>query len=406
MNGITEGLSEIQRVKHVLTLARQYKKLMVRPKDYNLFSVLLKINDEVRLHSRFLADLLKPNGSHGLNSKPIEIFFNDIAGLTLVDGQYEHFDVCTEYKNIDIFISNKLTKQAIIIENKIYAPDQEQQLLRYYNIAINDGFENISIIYLSLDGKDPNNSSIEGELGSLKSYDQKINCISYKYDIDKWIELLTQKAANMPFLRESLNQYSLIIKELTGMSTNQEYIQELKNLLMETHSVDIVENLQEARSQLLIDAQVLFWSEMISQIRQESLGELSNLGLSGDLSKVEDEVRSYLRPRSGKNEIGLLIKLSNYKDCFLSVYMEQGDYLFIGVMNDPDKKNKEIRSISTTKEYESDEWWPIYKYIDYKGDWHLDNLSPTQIQLLHDSQFVHQFCQHIISELKALSSCL
>ncbi len=32
--------------------------------DYNLFLALLDINDEVRLHSRFIYSLLDPNSSH------------------------------------------------------------------------------------------------------------------------------------------------------------------------------------------------------------------------------------------------------------------------------------------------------------------------------------------------------
>jgi hypothetical protein len=51
--------------------------------DYSLLSSLLSINDEVRLHSRFIYSLINPNGSHYCDSLFLKEF------LTLIP-QAEH----------------------------------------------------------------------------------------------------------------------------------------------------------------------------------------------------------------------------------------------------------------------------------------------------------------------------
>lgn len=61
-----------------------------------------------------------------------------------------------------------MKNKAIIIENKIYAGDQEYQMLRYYNHS--KTYADSRLIYLSLDGKTPSNFSTKsGETFDYKS---------------------------------------------------------------------------------------------------------------------------------------------------------------------------------------------------------------------------------------------
>src|SRR5690606_23752213 len=66
---------------------------------------------------------------------------------------------------IDIYLKHHATGKVILIENKIFAGDQWDQLIRYYNYAqstakINDG---IRLVYLTNDGKDPHPDSMSKE---------------------------------------------------------------------------------------------------------------------------------------------------------------------------------------------------------------------------------------------------
>jgi len=70
------------------------------------------------------------------------------------------------------------------------------------------------LLYLTLDGKD----ACEGSKGELKEHEFKR--ISYSFDILEWLEKCKEKAVNHPILRETITQYIILIKYLTGQTTN------------------------------------------------------------------------------------------------------------------------------------------------------------------------------------------
>ncbi len=195
--------SNIDIVKSILVCSKNYNEQCCESKRYNLFEVLRSKSDEVRLHSRFLADLLNEKGYHRLYDTPIKMFIENVIKINLDFSEYQ-FETYVEYKNIDIFICDKSKKYAIVLENKIYAQDQELQLLRYYNIAKKEGYEKVFIVYLTLFGDSPSDFSIKGSLGELE---QPVINISYKVNIINWISYLIEKSALNPYLRESLIQY-------------------------------------------------------------------------------------------------------------------------------------------------------------------------------------------------------
>jgi len=117
-------LNKVEILNYKYSKLEQYNQ-------FNVFSILRKKDDEVNLHSRFISHLLNPKGKHGLNNFFLEDFLHHI--------QLEKFNsndakVFREWNNIDILITNK--QQAIIIENKIHAEDQDQQLERYFKTEI------------------------------------------------------------------------------------------------------------------------------------------------------------------------------------------------------------------------------------------------------------------------------
>ena len=112
-------------------MARLHEKYVASNLEpFNIFSVLRSQGDEVNLHSRFLAALLdhrKPNEEKRSN---LEAFVNSVAK---VEGFDQHgVLVEREQFNIDILITDA-KGQAVIIENKIWAGDQPEQLQRYHS---------------------------------------------------------------------------------------------------------------------------------------------------------------------------------------------------------------------------------------------------------------------------------
>lgn len=229
-----------------------YKYDAGRSEPFNVFSVLHKEDDEVNLHSRFLHALLdyrKPGDDARENLKD----FLDHVGV-------EDFELCDvnverEYYDIDILIINA-DKKAIIIENKIKAEDQQEQLKRYYKILKELGYSDIHLLYLTLDGRDPSYNSV-GDLDcKLISYEELI----------PWLERCQKRAYDEPELRESLIQYLLLVRKLTGTDFRRKYMNELKKLCLEDNNFVLIRELNDAMGEAGTE---LLWDEIESELKSE-----------------------------------------------------------------------------------------------------------------------------------------
>lgn len=148
-------------LKQIRSLLDKYKEISkVTGENFNIFSILRIESNEVKTHSAFLGELLNPNGSHGLEDVPLKLFVQqflpdwiitdeesenvELQGSSEVktvnfDTQSAKVDIekyageineeATEGGRIDILIWDKNGKE-IVIENKINAPEQENQLTR------------------------------------------------------------------------------------------------------------------------------------------------------------------------------------------------------------------------------------------------------------------------------------
>ena len=129
----------LSNIRHLVELDNEQKEdARNRGEHFNVFSVLRMETAEMETHSAFLASLLNPDGDHGMKDAFLESFIakTGCADLNLVADrcavQVEHF---TGDGRIDILIADNLEHKAIVIENKIYASDQDAQLKRYHNYA-------------------------------------------------------------------------------------------------------------------------------------------------------------------------------------------------------------------------------------------------------------------------------
>lgn len=123
--------------------------------DFNPLLCVQKLDDEVNMHSGFLSALLNPCGEHYQDDLFLKLFVKSI-GLQEWFGNTNNAEVHKEKKRIDMYITNG-TKH-IIVENKINAGDQNEQIARYIEaIAKVDSsdegessveYENIAVVYL------------------------------------------------------------------------------------------------------------------------------------------------------------------------------------------------------------------------------------------------------------------
>jgi hypothetical protein len=206
--------------------------------NYNLFSILSIERYELK-HSALIANLLDPKGSHGCGDAFLRAFF-EIA----LKGTAYPFEECTlphsytEYYTgpiagdtggrIDILVTS--SDYGLIIENKIYAGDQDKQLTRYDNYGKETfGAGGYLLVYLTLYGYDASKESTATKSAEEVGYLR----LSYAEDILRWLEQCVRLADNKPLVRESLNQYIRTIKQLTYQDMNQENIQTIIDLAVD-----------------------------------------------------------------------------------------------------------------------------------------------------------------------------
>ena len=216
----------------VNSLISKYKKVNeLTGEHFNVFRILKLESSEVRMHSAFIAELLNPKGSHGQKDVFLKLFIKsfcfkgaeiDTGSCTVEIEKHVGFinDDRTEGGRIDIFIGDKQNNN-VIIENKIYAGDQYNQLVRYHQHS-----EHADILYLTLEGSEPNINSY----GILKN-GEHFKCISYKSNIIEWLEACRKECAVLPIIRESITQYINLIKYLTNQTLNHTMQEELSEII-------------------------------------------------------------------------------------------------------------------------------------------------------------------------------
>jgi len=185
-------------------------------KNGELFNVFneLTINTKEVKHSLMIKSLLTPNGKHGMGDVFYKLFIDELGLANSKDYEwlsdasnikvYDEFFIGNKEENeklentywgrIDLLIENKKEKKALVIENKIYAPDQPIQLIRYNNYA-KDTYEKYDLYYLTLDGKKPDYQTYLGpdydstpENEEYKINIDDINLISYSVHVLNWLD--------------------------------------------------------------------------------------------------------------------------------------------------------------------------------------------------------------------------
>ncbi len=271
---IVEEKVNTERIKHLLqnvaVIQKKYDEIAkITGENFNVFSVLKMDSKEVRMHSAFIGELLNPKGTHGLKDEPLKIFvdllnskFKEtdtiVGGVTSTEEKFkidkesaittvEKYigftnEDKTEGGRIDIIVEDK-NKNAIIIENKIYAKEQANQLIRYNNYS-----QNSPILYLTLNGIAP--KSAEGLVEKSHYFN-----ISYKEHIKEWLELCLKEAVEYPMLREVIKQYLYLIKKLTNQTINNNMCKEIVERMEKEiqASFDVANNLIKLKKKIYYD---------------------------------------------------------------------------------------------------------------------------------------------------------
>jgi hypothetical protein len=281
--------------KDIFEQVKKFKKEQNRQKqrglnNYNILTTVLNEHDEVRLHSRMIASLLDPSGEHYQSNLFLDKFL-EVLNVPEFQIDSEKCSVYREYENIDLYITD--SNKHIIMENKIYARDQKEQIKRYIekiekknsNLKFND----ILVIYLSLDRDEPS----EYSLGNLSIKDNLIKrdsesialfkSIHYKTELLNWLKNSQYEIQNITNLNEVFRQYIDVVKMINNQYKDKimslsDYIKENKEVY--ELAMEIEKELPNAREKIVNE----FFNKITVPL-EDKLGSEWKVEIVGDLNK-------------------------------------------------------------------------------------------------------------------------
>ena len=364
LNQIAIWANREQTVRH-----EKYK----RGESFNIFKACGVDSYEVT-HSSIIAEFLNPLGSHGQGTLFLEAFMDSL--------NFEDFDFAINNITVkpemvipngrlDIIISNG-NKQAVIIENKIYAQDQWKQLKKYDDYAKTKYPNGYRILYLTLDGHLPNDEASQAIDYIL---------VSYKYHIVKWLTQCKFLAIDKPIIRETLHQYILHIKELTNSidmdMTNKDEM--VKVLVANYATTAQIFNLKDNIEKYILE-------EYIFPALREIAAEY-------DLTFESDE--DFYSKSTYNGFVMLPNNPTPWHICFEFGKRGWGQ-LGVGVVWNKNQRNqrKAIKRLNIFNYGPNDIWFYGWKYVENR-DWDIDYL----LKAANDIAGFRQYYANLVSEI-------
>ena len=383
---------------------------------FNVFRVLKLTSDEVRTHSAFLAELLNPNGSHGMSDKFLRLFIRTIPELKDMEFDTLSAKVFVEYHigeinkegteggRLDILIESRTN--AIVLENKIYAGDQPKQLLRYHNYV--QKYKKSFLLYLTLDRHSPSEDSTDN-----KKFDYIP--IGYNSEILEWLDQCRKEAAMKPTLRETISQYIHLIKQLTNQDTNM--AQEITKLVAveETYArsaIGIIRAKDKIQTTLLAE----MWNKVYENIKtpdqEDNIKWVYDVDLLENYGDFREKIDSYYKNKIKRH--GLEIVVGNWKEDYTLNFRIGVNYnLHFGFVLRGKNGNVEYQNnireeipVDTIFKWENklEELWICWKYPNFSKECNFMTFNSIALDFIYNkNDFFDNFikeCNECIDQIK------
>ncbi|MGA2322934.1 MAG: PD-(D/E)XK nuclease family protein [Sedimentisphaerales bacterium] len=343
---------------------------------FNVFTTLRKAHEEVGLHSRFLALLLNAKGSHDCGNLFLNLFLEVLKeqgidkNLGEPDGS-NFLDKCLgdtfknilretplgkDYGRIDIGVV--FQDSILIIENKIYAGEQSDQISRYVEYLNDCGKHNKALIYLTLDGKEPETA---GE------YKGEYYCISYSEHILRWLDRCLEKTYKYPNINTAIQQYKDVVAELVGKNTLAETnMKEMEDLIKKypelfEYASEINQSVENLKKYFLDS----FWISLKLKLKNrgididsKEINEKTYVGFFLTSSLDLDKIFNFFVQKDQDQRCWYGISLIKYDNSRKDDYFKQYNSEFDRVRNALDKDST-FDVIDTP----NNPWWPIGRTI-------------------------------------------
>lgn len=335
--------------------------------DYSVLETAIKGNEEM-MHSSVIASLLDTRGSHGQKCRFLELF------LGCLPERFKSFDPsgartacerCIGQKTedsggrVDICIENS-SGQMIVIENKIFAGDQEHQILRYVEflrgMLRNSGGVKFPVLYLTPDGHSPSDDSTQADGKQCRCGEDYV-CISYRDVIVPWLDKCINEMEDKPHLKEHLTTYRDIIKKkVLGMDRNKDIINIIESA---EENIKAAREISGQLDEIKIDAVTTFWRTIKKNLEEDGLcPEFCHFDANMKLMTVRDiegVVRKYVdRPNEDNRYFGISVKLQN--DGHVCLLVEENIYFAIAPKSVDESALKDWKTELEDSKMELKDW--------------------------------------------------
>ncbi len=396
-----------QVIQNLLTqmygISKKYEEIAkITGENFNVFRVLKIHSDEVKMHSALIGELLNPNGSHGQGDVFFKLFlkhYNNVAekdGLNINDfhlngtkievEKYIGEKTETEGGRIDLLITDGKGKM-VIIENKIYAGDQENQLIRYYNF----GKKTANLCYLTLDGKLPSDGSIKNKATNL-DITKQIVCLSYKEHIITWLEDCMKESVKHATLRETISQYINLIKHLTNQTTNHIMEKEIMDLILKgEENINMAMKLADSGDSIkkAILAKLL---ESLNDIKDVTGFNLVHFSKDKPIGYPESILRF---GRTPNDKFNIAVEFENWEHLDIGICRNDGVAVTDEIKNEIYKLMASSK-FENPKQSENWPWYARYKAWDDSSWWSVSNGDFKRV-LYEDIKYIGEVTDSLLN---------
>ena len=235
-DGVFMNINEMNNFfVNMKNLSSKMNELKIKtPGTMNVAEIMIRHHLENQ-HSNIIAFLVNPSEIHN-HPEYGYLFLNMLKEKGLgIEGKeiYKVFreNSTDEFRRMDIFIETD--SDFIIIENKINAGDQENQIKDYVEY-VKKHYEvsnNVFVCYLTKFGVEPSEKSITKEQLNILRKNNQFVSLSYSDDVLNWLNELKVKE-NEDVLKSGIIQYIDVVKEISnkrekGFNMNYEIAKEL-----------------------------------------------------------------------------------------------------------------------------------------------------------------------------------
>lgn len=334
---------------------------------YNPLLVLRKKSEENGLHSNLIYSLINPNGNHYQGTLFLKRFIISLETCIPAENIDEELSDAVVHREkqlnhsqgrIDILI--ELKNYCMIIENKIYAADQPNQINRYIK-ACQDQEKNkqktIIPIYLTPKGAKPSKNSFAKT--TYKNVTE-LYTPSYEKNILQWCETCQNEKAleNHENLRLTLQQYASSIKKLFPKKIIESKFEVLTN---EQFFLNLTHEEQEVIFQYINskkhEALIFLTKNLIPNSKPLALSQLIEKSLNYQLSLFIDSIEQLAL------DDGLLIANTGSKfPQEATTLLKKRNKWFNSIEGSKDTRNNKLIAISNPEKNNTNEirWASIY----------------------------------------------